>query len=120
VTSIDRYRTQEVVGSSPTSSITEPAGNGGFSFSGGEYGRRIGKWFGKYSRTVRAVCQGHRFFDADQPQEDPTLRERLTAEREDDLSYLMPSKPSELRSLPDDELFRLWRKFMFANKWPLP
>jgi hypothetical protein len=56
----------------------------------------------------------------DQPQEDPTLRERLTAEREDDLSYLTPSKPSELRGLSDDELFRLWRKFMFANKWPFP
>jgi hypothetical protein len=49
---------------------------------------------------------------------DPTLRERLTPEGEDDLSYLTPSKPSELRSLSDEELSRLARKLKFANNWP--
>jgi hypothetical protein len=54
----------------------------------------------------------------DQPQEELTLRERLTAEREDDPSYLTPSKPSELRGLSDEELSRLARKLKFANHWP--
>ena len=44
-------RTQEVAGSSPASSTLEPAGNGGFSFSDVERGRRIGKWFGKFTPT---------------------------------------------------------------------
>lgn len=47
-----------------------------------------------------------------------SFRDHLTPEREDDLGFATPPTPSELRNLPDDELFRLWRKFMFANKWP--
>lgn len=36
----------------------------------------------------------------------------------DDLSYVIPTKPSELTSLTDDELFRLLQKVAFANQWP--
>jgi hypothetical protein len=43
----------------------------------------------------------------DQAQEDPRLRDWLTPEQEDNLSYLTPSRPSELRGLSDEELSRL-------------
>ncbi len=35
----------------------------------------------------------------------------------DDLSYVMPDKPSELTALTDEQLFRLLRKVAFANHW---
>jgi hypothetical protein len=35
----------------------------------------------------------------------------------DDLSYVIPNKPSELTSLEDEDLFRLLRKVAFANQW---
>jgi hypothetical protein len=37
---------------------------------------------------------------------------------QDDLSYNVPGKPSELTALTDEELFRLLRKVAFANRWP--
>jgi hypothetical protein len=46
------------------------------------------------------------------------IRGRLAPEQEDDPSFLTPSKPSELRALPDEELYRLFRKLAFANTWP--
>jgi hypothetical protein len=55
---------------------------------------------------------------AERESEDPRLRDLLTPEQEDDLSYLTPSKPSELRGLSDDELSRLAGKLKFANDWP--
>lgn len=48
-----------------------------------------------------------------------SFREHLTPEREDDLSFARPGKPSELRTLSDEELSRLIRKEGFANGWPI-
>jgi hypothetical protein len=39
------------------------------------------------------------------------------ADDPDDLTYVMPDKPSQLTALTDDDLFRLLRKVAFANKW---
>jgi hypothetical protein len=37
----------------------------------------------------------------------------------DDLSYSIPTKPSELTALSDEEMFRVLHKTGFANKWPV-
>jgi hypothetical protein len=37
---------------------------------------------------------------------------------EDDLGFTFPDKPSELRSIPDDELAETYRKSAFANRHP--
>jgi hypothetical protein len=37
---------------------------------------------------------------------------------EDDLGFTFPSKPSELRSMPDGELAETYRKSAFANRHP--
>lgn len=42
----------------------------------------------------------------------------LDAEREDELGYTFPTRPSELRTLSNERLFRLWRKIAFENKHP--
>lgn len=38
---------------------------------------------------------------------------------EDDLSFHMPTKPSQLVGLSDEDMFRMLRKVAFANKWQL-
>jgi hypothetical protein len=57
------------------------------------------------------------------PAEDSELqdpRSRLTAEKEDDVGdFLMPTKPSQLRALSDEELSRFLHKVAFANMWPI-
>jgi hypothetical protein len=37
---------------------------------------------------------------------------------EDDLGIVFPGKPSELRTFPDEELFREVRRLGYANLWP--
>jgi hypothetical protein len=37
---------------------------------------------------------------------------------EDELGFTVPGKPSELRSMPDDELAETYRKSAFANLHP--
>jgi hypothetical protein len=37
---------------------------------------------------------------------------------EDNLGAVPPSKPSELRAMPDEELFRFYRKLAFSNRYP--
>jgi hypothetical protein len=37
---------------------------------------------------------------------------------DDDLVYVAPSRPSELRDMPDGEMFRMLRKVAFADAWP--
>lgn len=37
---------------------------------------------------------------------------------EDDLGHRFPGKPSELRTIGDDELFRELRRMAYANRWP--
>ena len=37
---------------------------------------------------------------------------------EDILGYAPPTKPSELRSMPDNELAEMWRKLAFGNQHP--
>jgi hypothetical protein len=56
----------------------------------------------------------------EEPDELKEMRSRLTPEREDDVAnFLAPTKPSQLRGLTDDELFRLLHKVAFANDWSL-
>jgi hypothetical protein len=38
---------------------------------------------------------------------------------EDSLGYTFPTTPSDLRTMPDEELARLWRRNAFANRHPL-
>ena len=38
---------------------------------------------------------------------------------EDSFAYTIPGKPSELRTLPDEDLARLWRRNAYANTHPL-
>jgi hypothetical protein len=48
------------------------------------------------------------------------MRSRLTAEAEDDVAnFLTPNRPSQLRALTDDELFRMLHKVAFANDWKI-
>ncbi len=39
-------------------------------------------------------------------------------EDEDNLGFSFPDVPSQLRGLPNDAFFRLWRKLAFAGKYP--
>jgi len=54
-----------------------------------------------------------------QPSHVEQMRAYLAPEQEDEDGFLTPSKPSQLRALTDDELFRMLRKVAFANHWPL-
>ena len=38
---------------------------------------------------------------------------------EDSLGYTFPTTPSDLRTMPDEEQARLWRRNAFANRHPL-
>jgi hypothetical protein len=37
---------------------------------------------------------------------------------EDDSGFTFPDKPSALRAMPDDELFRTYRRMAYANRYP--
>jgi hypothetical protein len=37
---------------------------------------------------------------------------------EDNLGYTLPTSPSALRQMPDEELARTWRRSAYANKHP--
>jgi len=39
------------------------------------------------------------------------------ADPDDDLGYVMPTRPSELRDMPDDDVFAMLRKIAFASAW---
>lgn len=44
--------------------------------------------------------------------------DHLDSGHEDEMGYTFPSKPSELRNLSNERLFRLWRKIAYENKHP--
>jgi hypothetical protein len=43
---------------------------------------------------------------------------QTTEPDEDELGYTMPATPSQLRQMPDEELFRVGRKNAYANRHP--